>query len=169
MYKYVGDWPPTKFWRISYSPSLFGSQVMLNVVGRLMEASVWLVRFLTFDAHCAHSWFREALFGSLETLSHEDRMKVPFFKNLEYSDLPRHALPHLPLRLATYDGLPVAALPGACFLVSSSGFTYVYLGFEMNQTNQTASAYIHDLQVWDSSSDYMSSFFCGILIYFEIV
>ena len=31
-----------------------------------------------------------------------------------HEDLPKHALPHLPVRLAKYDGLPVVALCGVC-------------------------------------------------------
>ena len=91
-------------------------EVMLNVIGHLMQASAWLVRYITFDAHCSHSWFREALFGQLETVSKSDLEQVPFFRSLTYEQLPRHALPHFPVLLAKYDGLPVGALPGVCFL-----------------------------------------------------
>ena len=88
---------------------------MLNVVGKVMETAAWLVRYLTFDAHCSHAWFRESLFGHLETVKQTDLDKVPFFRSLKYRPLPQHALPFFPLQLCEYDGLPVAALPGVCF------------------------------------------------------
>eukprot|EP00435_Cladocopium_sp_Y103_P072740 s131_g41.t1 len=100
---------------------------MLNVVGKLMEACAWLVRYLTFDAHCSHAWFREALFGTYDTVKESDLSEVPFFRNLKHKPLPEHALPFFPLRLAEYDGLPVAALPGVCFseFVSVSGILFL--------------------------------------------
>lgn len=88
----------------------------MNVVGKLMEAAAWLVRTITFDAHMAHSWFREAMFGHLETLKLSEMQAAPFFGKLEHRPLPKHAFPHFPVQLAFYDGLPVAAIPGLCFL-----------------------------------------------------
>ena len=81
-----------------------------------MEKAAWVVRHVCFDAHCAHAWFREAMFGHLETLRLQDLKKVPFFRDLVFEDVPRHVLPWLPLKLAIYDGLPVSALPGVCLL-----------------------------------------------------
>lgn len=89
---------------------------MLNVLGQLLESAAWLVRCVTFDAHCAHAWFREALFGNLETVKASDLADVGFFRNLQHQPLPKHALPHFPVQLAVYDGLPIAAIPGACFV-----------------------------------------------------
>lgn len=90
-------------------------QVMLNVVGKVMEKAAWIVRYITFDAHCSHAWFREAFFGNLETVKQTDLDQVPFFRNLKHRPLPKHALPFFPLQLCEYDGLPVAAIPGVCF------------------------------------------------------
>lgn len=91
------------------------AQVMLNVVGRLMAQAVWIVRYIAFDAHCAHGWFREALFGYLETLKPCDLLRVPFFSKIKHKKLPQHALPNLPCKLAMYEDLPVIPLPGVCF------------------------------------------------------
>ena len=98
---------------------------MLNLVGSLMESCAWLVRYLTFDAHCSHQWFRECFFGVFETVKASDLDEVPFFRDIKYKALPEHALPYFPLKLAEYDGLPVAALPGVCLLEfdSSIGFS----------------------------------------------
>ena len=97
---------------------------MLNVVGKLMESCAWLVRYLTFDAHCSHQWFRESFFGVLETVKQSDLDQVPFFRDLQHKSLPEHALPYFPLKLAEYDGLPVAALPGVCFLEFDSSIYF---------------------------------------------
>ena len=114
----------------AFSLTLKPNQVMLNVMGKLLEASAFLVRFVTFDAHCAHQWFREAFFGTFETLKQPDLNHVPFFKDVEHRPLPPHDLPHFPVKLCFYDGLPMTALPGICFVFmyfrdmwfSSSGF-----------------------------------------------
>ena len=92
-----------------------------------MEASAWLVRYIMFDAHCSHAWFREAFFGVFETLKESDLEQVPFFRNLKHKPLPAHALPYFPLQLAEYDGLGVAALPGVCFLEVASESTFLVL------------------------------------------
>lgn len=107
--------------------------MMLNVLGQLLESAAWLIRYVTFDAHCAHAWFREALFGNLETVKASDLAEVGFFRHLQYRPLPEHTLPHFPVMLATYDGLPVAALPGVCSV--GVGFRRTFFSWFSNVFN----------------------------------
>ena len=116
------------------------SQLMLNVVGKLLEASAWLVRSIAFDAHFSHSWFREAIMGHLETIKSEVLERVPFFRHLKHRDLPKHVLPHLPLKLCEYNELPFAAVPGICFSefglrlhFSSAGFCHFHLRLQFSR------------------------------------
>ena len=90
--------------------------MMLNMLGQLLKEAAWLIRYVTFDGHCAHAWMRECLFGTYETLKPCEVADVPFFGLLKHRPLPAHALPHFPVQLTTYDGSPVAAIPGVCFL-----------------------------------------------------
>lgn len=66
------------------------------------------------DAHQSNSFVREAIFGDFSSLSRRILEDIPWFQDLKYVDLPRHALPHLDLKLATYQDEPVWLLPGVC-------------------------------------------------------
>lgn len=95
---------------------LIQAKEMLQVVGRLMKSSSWLIKGLCFDAHSTHRYMREALFGSFETLDQKALKDFEFWQDCEYENVPQHALPRLPLRICKVEGESVWALPGPCNL-----------------------------------------------------
>lgn len=90
-------------------------EVLLSI-GRLMEAGAWVIRGITFDGHFAHGYLKECLYGHFCKLNPADLESVPFWSKVSWTELPRHALPHLPLKICVYDDEPIWGLAGPCFL-----------------------------------------------------
>lgn len=92
---------------------------MATVLGRVLEASISVVKGITFDAHQAHTLFRQLLFGQMDQISQADQDYVneaPFWKHCTYRSLPEHVLPRLPAQICLYEGSAVWPLPGPCTL-----------------------------------------------------
>lgn len=91
---------------------------MLKIVAGLLASSAHVVKGITFDAHQAHSFFKEALFGYFATLKDSDDdvklAELPFFSEVEYVPLPRRALPRLPMNLCRFRSEFIWPLPGSC-------------------------------------------------------
>lgn len=103
------------------------------MVGRLMKRASWIVRGIVMDAHQSNSFVRGGIFGDFSSLSPKILEDIPWFQDLKHVELPKHALPHLDLKLAYYEGEPVWLLPGVCssFLRNGVGVDSVApLGFE---------------------------------------
>lgn len=101
---------------------------MLRVLGILMENAETVVKGIAFDAHQSHVYFRQALFGQFnKDFRQEDLSGVPFFEALEYSNLPVHVLPRLPLQKCYHKGKAVWPLCGPC---ASSVFQLVCFLFQ---------------------------------------
>lgn len=84
------------------------------MTGRLLEHSAWICKGITFDAHEAHAFFREALFGVFERLDWKLLEKIPFFKDVTWKELPLHCLPRLPAKFCIHSGQTFFPLPGSC-------------------------------------------------------
>lgn len=85
-------------------------------MGQFMQTAGWTVRALTFDAHTSHSYVKKLLFGDVEDIPLRDLRNIPWFRELQYKDLPEHDLPRLPVRIALHRSEVIWALPGTCFL-----------------------------------------------------
>ncbi len=95
------------------------TEEMLQIVAELLHASAHVVKAVTFDAHGAHCFFKEALFGYFESVTPEDLVNLNFFREVTYESLPKHALPKLPMSLCRYKGEYIWPLPGSCALFLS--------------------------------------------------
>ena len=93
---------------------------MLKIVAEFLAASEWCVKGITFDAHGAHTYFKEALLGDFQTLDREVLNSLPFFDQVSYESLPRHVLPRLPARVCKHRGESIWALPGSCHASKAS-------------------------------------------------
>eukprot|EP00435_Cladocopium_sp_Y103_P017067 s1083_g4.t1 len=50
---------------------------MLATVGKVMKAAAAIIKGIAFDAHCSHSWIRDALMGQFESLRPKDLEGAP--------------------------------------------------------------------------------------------
>ena len=86
------------------------------MIDSFMHAGSAFVRGLIFDAAASHVCIRRILFGVM-TPQDEELVNDPtltFLPKLSYDDLPQHALPRFPVRIAKFEQEPYYALPGCC-------------------------------------------------------
>lgn len=93
------------------------SWCIMETVGQVLaSAGAACIKGVVFDAATTHSFVRKALHGDVDSLDPEMLRNIPFFGMLEYTHLPRHPLPRLPIKLAKVRGETIWGLPGACIL-----------------------------------------------------
>lgn len=98
-----------------------GNWDMLRVIGRALSTASDVVKGVTFDAHNAHRYAKEMLFGVFQKVDSVAAAELPFWCDLTWEDLPPHVLPRLPLRLAKHKGNYFWCLPGCCSLSCGYG------------------------------------------------
>jgi hypothetical protein len=91
-------------------------QEMILLLSKVLEAGAWLIKGITLDGANSHLYVKEALFGCFNKLDPQSLADLPFWKDCEYRDLPRHALPRLPLKLLFHNDESMWCLPGPCNL-----------------------------------------------------
>ena len=94
-----------------------GNMYMCNLLGLVMEQNDSLVKAVVCDSASTHQYIRKLLFGQCDTLPMEDIMELPFWRGLQWKDLPTHCLPRLPVRICYSGGEPLWQVPGVCLLV----------------------------------------------------
>lgn len=87
-------------------------------MGTALEAAAWLVAAVTLDGHHAHHYVKEALYGVFNKLAPEALQSVPFWRDVSWKDMPRHALPRLPVRLCMHSNEAIFCFGGPCNLVN---------------------------------------------------
>lgn len=89
---------------------------MLFAVGQFMSIAGWAVKCLVFDAHTSHSYVRKLLHGDTDEIPPSELRTIPFFREIQYQDMPASVLPRMPVRIALHRREPVWAIPGPCTL-----------------------------------------------------
>ena len=106
-----------------------GNYYMATIVGQFMNASDGLVKVLICDNHSTHQVIRRALHGQLSEDEESIISQVPWFKDLQREDVPRH-LPRFPMRIVRHAEEVVYGVPGVCSL-DGFGYTYVFCSFQL--------------------------------------
>ncbi len=91
---------------------------MLTTTGILLKEVGWLVKVLIWDGHQGHLFVRGCLHGDLAGIDATTLAEVPFFNELTYHELPRHALPRFPIKVCKHRGEVIWGLPAPCSLAS---------------------------------------------------
>ena len=104
--------------------SMRASYYMLELVGRVLQASDGAVKAVVFDAAAAHGLLRRVMFGTDAACTDNSLQEIPFFRELSYRSLPTTLLPRMPIKLALYQNEAMWALPGVCALIY---FYFIYL------------------------------------------
>eukprot|EP00438_Fugacium_kawagutii_P009640 Skav214989 [mRNA] locus=scaffold508:314502:319550:+ [translate_table: standard] len=108
---------------------------MMETVGQVLAADGGAcVKGIVFDAATSHSLVRRALHGDVDSLDPETLHNIPFFGALQYTDLPPHPLPRLPIKFARVGNDIVWGLPDAEIVISTS--------------SANALALVPDLETW---------------------
>ena len=106
-----------------------GNYYMATIVGQFMNTSDGLVKVLICDNHSTHQVIRRALHGQLSEDEESIISQVPWFKDLQREDVPRH-LPRFPMRIVRHAEEVVYGVPGVCSL-DGFGYTYVFCSFQL--------------------------------------
>ena len=106
------------------------SKEVLLSVGILMQAGGWLIQGLAFDGHFSHGYLKESLFGVFHKCNPKLLADIPFWSQVTWKNLPRHCLPHLPLKICMFEDLPIWGLSGACAF-ACFGFQLVWMGMNL--------------------------------------
>ena len=93
-----------------------GCWTVLETVGTVLQASLNLVRGISFDAHTTHGFVRKCVHGQFEDIDSEELLKIPFFSDLKHQPLPKNDLPRLPMKVCMHKGDVFWAMPGPCRL-----------------------------------------------------
>ena len=91
-----------------------GNFYMLEVLGKVLDASAGLVLGVVFDAAGQHQYVRRLVHGCLDGLPMEAIQQLPFWKEIQYECLPKHPLPRLPIQICKIKGQTFWALCGIC-------------------------------------------------------
>ena len=92
-----------------------GNYYMATIVGQFMMASGGVVKALICDNHSTHQVIRRALHGQLSEDEEGIISEIPWFKDLQREDVPRH-LPRFPMRIVRHGEDVVYGIPGVCSL-----------------------------------------------------